>query len=143
MSAATGKTVTTTNRDWAVTLRVARTSVRPGRSLRATLIIANRTGRPVRVPGCAADFTYQIDLADAKIPNGPVSGAVACWTTLRPGRNVFHRHVFARYEVCGGQDSPKCPAPLPPGMYHTVVGWTGDSAADIPEPGVITVTVTH
>jgi hypothetical protein len=140
--AAPGRSVTTYAPGWSVTLHLATSHVRAGRSVRATLTIDNETGRRVRVAGCAADFTYQVDLGDRKIPNSPVSGAVACWTTLHPGRNVFHRRVSAREEVCGGRDGPPCPAPLPTGIYHTIVSWPTSAPGGVPDPGVLTITVT-
>lgn len=141
-SVTSGESVTTTSPEWAVTLSVPRNSVRAGRSNGATLLIQNRTDHSVKVRSCRADFDYSITLGNAKVRNSPVSGAVACSITLRPGRNIFHRTLSARYEVCGGRDHPACPAPLPVGSYHTELAWP-KSSAPIPAPGTLRIRVTH
>lgn len=141
VAAAVGKSVTTTAPGWSVTLSVAKVSVRAGHTVPATLTITNKTHHSAKVYSCAANGVYGIKIENARIPEHPITGLVGCSSTLRPGRNVFHKRIRAIYESCS-ENNPPCPAPLPAGVYHTVLNWPTFSA-HVPKPGVLTITVTH
>ena len=133
--------VTTSTKGWAVTLAVAKTTVRTGTRFAATITIMNRTGHSVTVVGCQPNFDFSIELANAKVPYQGLSGAVACSTKLRRGTTVFQAPITAVYSSCGGPGLPSCANPnLPVGTYHTVVNWpTG--TPHIPEPGRLYISV--
>ncbi len=141
-SAAVPRSVTTTSPGWSVTLEVEETTVQVGRSIASTLIVTDETGHPATVYSCAANGVYGINLESSRIPNGPVTGAVACTSTLRPGHHVFRKRISTDYETCGGATDRACPAPLPVGVYHTVMNWPRFSAP-VPTPGDLTIRLTQ
>ena len=116
--------VATSSKGWVVTLAVAKTTVRIGAKLSATITVDNRTGHSVTVQGCQPNFDFSVELANAKVPYQGLSGAVACSTKFRVGSTVIHTQVSAVYSSCGGLGLPSCANPdLPVGAYHTVVNW--------------------
>jgi len=136
--------VVTSSKGWVVTLSIAKTSLRAGSSMPATVTIVNKTGHNVRVEGCASDETFAVGIGNAKVPYTFFSGAVACVTTLHEGSNVFHERIVATYQICGGQGNPACgpgSPKLPTGRYHTVVAWVS-ALPSIPKPGALWFTVT-
>ena len=136
--AADSGSVTTTTHGWSVTLRVSTTTVQAGQPIPATLIIVNNTGHRARVDSCRTDGVFGMDLENRQIPQGIFTGAVACSRTVHPGRNVFHREISTDYNTCGGNAGRPCPAPLPAGIYHTVINWPRFSA-HVPKPGTLTI----
>lgn len=133
--------VATTSKGWVVSLAVAKTTVRTGTRLSATITIDNRTGRSVTVEGCQSNFDFSVGLANAKVPYVGFSGLVACSTKFRVGSTVIHTPITAVYSTCGGEGEPSCAHPdLPVGEYHTVVNWpTG--TPHIAQPGRLYITV--
>lgn len=129
--------VTTSSKGWAVTLAVAKTTVRTGRTILATITIVNRTGHSATVEGCLTNFDFFVELANAKDPYQGLSGDVACSTTLRRGTTIIHTQINATYAATTTAVNPH----LPVGTYHTVVNWpTGP--AHIPQPGRLYIMVT-
>jgi hypothetical protein len=144
--ASSATSVTTSSKGWVVTLTIAKSSLRAGSSMPATLTIVNRTGRVVKMGGCQVDANFVIGIANAKVQYEPISGAVGCWTDFHTGTNVFHEFIAASYNWCGGQGGPKwgknpTVAPkLPTGHFHTVVEWFG-TPSSMPKPGILSVSV--
>lgn len=135
------RAVTTSSKGWAVTLAVAKTTVRTGTRLSATITIVNRTGHSVTVEGCQPNLDFFIELANAKVSYQSLSGLVACSTTLRRGTTVIHAQIIAAYTACGGPGQPSCANPnLPVGTYHTAVIWPSGTP-HIPEPGRLYISV--
>jgi hypothetical protein len=136
--------VSNSSKEWVVTLTIAKTSLRTGSSMPATITIVNKTGHNVKVEDCASDETFAVGIGNAKVPYIVFSGAVACVTTLHTGTNVFHERIVATFQVCGGQGNPACGPgmpKLPTGRYRTVVSWVS-ATPSIPKPGTLWVTVT-
>ena len=128
--------VATTSKGWVVSLAVAKTTVRTGGHLSATITIVNRTGHSATVEGCLTNFDFFVVLVNAKVPYQDLSGDVACSTTLRRGTTVIHTQINAIYSASTTAMNPD----LPVGTYHTVVNWpTGP--AHIPEPGRLYIRV--
>jgi hypothetical protein len=124
-----------------VTLAVAKTSLRTGARMSATITIVNRTGRSVTVDGCQPNFDFMVELANTKVPYQGVSGLVACRTPFRRGTTVIHAQIMAVYSSCPGPGVPSCANPkLPAGTYHTVVNWPSGTP-HIPEPGRLYISV--
>jgi hypothetical protein len=122
--------VATTSKGWLVSLAVAKTTVRTGAKLSATITIVNRTGHSATVEGCLPNFDFMVILVNAKVRYQDLSGAVACSTTLRRGTTVIHTQIIAVRPTTTRAMNPD----LPVGTYHTVVNWpTGP--AHIPKPG--------
>jgi hypothetical protein len=130
--------VTTTTHGWSVTLRAKTTTVQAGQSIPAILVILDKTGHRARFDSCRKNGVFGMDLENRQVPQGIFTGAVACSTTLHPGRNVFHREISTDYSTCGGDTGRPCPAPLPAGIYHTVIDWPRFSAR-VPKPGKLTI----
>lgn len=135
------RVATTSSKGWVVTLAVAKSTMRTGARLSATITVVNRTGHSVMVEGCQPNLDFFIELASAKVPYQDLSGWVACSTTLRRGTTVFHAQIIAAYSSCGGPGPPSCANPnLPVGTYHTVVIWPSGTP-HIPEPGRLYISV--
>lgn len=133
--------ITTTAPGWSVTLAVKQTTTRAGRSIPATLTITNETGHSVRFDSCHNNGVFGMNLENRHVPQGGATGAVACSTTVHPGPNVFHRKIWTGYVSCS-PSSPPCPAPLPAGVYYTVMNWPRFSV-HVPKPGKLTIRLTH
>ena len=128
--------VATTSKGWLVSLAVAKTTVRTGTSIPATITVVNRTGHSATVEGCLPNFDFFVVLVNAKVPYQDLSGDVACSTPLRRGTTVIHTQINAIYSATTTAMNPD----LPIGTYHTVVNWpTGP--AHIPEPGRLYIRV--
>lgn len=140
-SAAPSKSTTTTSPGWSVTLKVKKATVQAGHTVAATLIVTDETDRRVRFDSCAANGVFDIVLENRRIPQSTLTGAVACWTAVHPGRNVFYTKVSTDYETCGSGVGRSCPAPLPAGVYATVINWPKFSA-HVPNPGELTLKLT-
>jgi len=130
------RAVTTSSKGWAVTLAVAKTTVRTGSKISATITIVNRTGHSAYVEGCLPDFDFFVDLVNSKVPHQNVSGLVACSTSLRIGTTVIHTQINAIYSATTRAMSPD----LPVGTYHTAVNWP-KGPAHIPKPGRLYISV--
>jgi hypothetical protein len=138
--------VVTSSKGWVVTLSIPRTTLRSGSSMDATITVDNRTGYAVKFVGCVGDQVFAVGLGNAKVPYPGIASSVACWSTLHRGANVFHEHVWATYQVCGGSTNLPCPAGggmpgLPGGRYHTVVR-VPHVTPTMPNMGVLWVTIT-
>lgn len=136
----------TSSKGWVVTLSIAKTTLRAGSSMAATITVLNRTGHTVKISGCPGDQIFVVGLGNAKVPYAGISSSVACFSTLHRGANVFHERVRATYQVCGGTDNLPCPAgggmpSLPTGRYHTVVELP-ITTPPMPKTGTLWVTVT-
>jgi hypothetical protein len=124
--------VTARSKGWTVTLSIGASTVKTGATLPATLTFVNKTGHKLRVSGCETDATFGVGLAKPGTPYSPISGVVACWTTLRPGTTVLHRTIYAGLATGGN---------LPTGRYHTAIEWAG-TPRQLPHSGPLYVTVT-
>ena len=131
-SAAQVSSVTARSTGWTITLSIRAATVKAGTTLPSTLTFVNKTGHNLRVSGCETDATFGVGLAKLGTPYSPISGAVACWTVLRPGTTILHRTIYAA--IATGGD-------LPAGRYHTVIEWAG-TPRQLPHPGPLYVTVT-
>ena len=131
-SATPMSSVTARSKGWTVTLSIAASTVKSGATLPATLAFVNKTGHQLRVGGCETDATFAVGLAKQGTSYSPISGVVACWTTLHPGTTVLHRTIYAGMATDGN---------LPAGRYHTVIEWVG-TPRQLPHPGPLYVTVT-
>jgi hypothetical protein len=128
--------VATTSKGWVVSLAVAKTTVRTGAKLSATITIVNRTGHSATVEGCLPNFDFFVVLVNARVPYQDLSGAVACSTTLRRGTTVINTQINAIHAATTRAMNPD----LPVGTYHTVVNWP-IGPAHIPEPGRLYIRV--
>jgi hypothetical protein len=133
--------VGTTSRNWFVTLSIARTTLRSGSAMAATLSVDNKTGHTFKLIGC-----FGAVLGNAKVSYPAVSSSEACFTSLGRGTSVFHFSILATYQVCGGATNPACRqgggmVGLPTGRYRAVVQ-VPHVTPSMPSPGIVTVTVT-
>ena len=138
--------VVTASKGWVVTLSIAKTSLRSGSSMAATITVDNKTGHAVKFVGCPGDQVFAVGLGNAKVPYQGISSSVACLSTLHRGANVFHERVYATYQVCGGSTNLPCPSGggmpgLPTGRYRTVV-FVPKVTPTMPNAGTLWVTVT-
>lgn len=143
--------------------------VRSGGSVRGTVVIENRSGRPrVLLRTCAANGLYTVAVRAANgYEQGPAWGLVACRATTlvaRPGMTVFRVTLRARYIHCtqaakqpwrkwSPNWAPRClkaagskgniMPPLPPGHYTAFFAadgrWTGPRVS----PATFLVTSAH
>jgi hypothetical protein len=132
-------------KDWTVTIWVARTSVKAGTSIPATVTVNNRSGHRINIEGCPG-VNYEMVAGSVKVPNSPVIPSVACSSTMSPGIHVFHTKVQTIYMVCGGGGNPSCGqpprfSPLPAGTYRTQIVLPNARPA-LPTPHALTIFLT-
>lgn len=138
--------VVTSSKSWVVTLSIAKTALRTGSSMSATITVRNRTGHDVKISGCPGDQVFVVGLGNRKVPYAGISSGVACSSTLHRGINIFHERVRATYQVCGGSGNLPCPSgggmpDIPPETYHTVVRLP-ITTPTMPKAGILWVNVT-
>jgi hypothetical protein len=131
-SAASANSVTARTKSWTVTLAISRSTLKAGTKMPATLTFVNKTGHLLVISGCATDATFGVGLAKPGTPYSPISGAIGCRTTLRPGTTVLRRNIYASLATGGN---------LPTGRYHTVIEWNS-TPHQLPHPGSLYVLVT-
>ncbi len=123
--AVTTKSSTVRTRDWSVTIRLTRTTVKAGTPIPAVVIIENRTHRTLAGRGCA-DGLYKMALENARVRQTMAQPSSCNWS-ISPGRHLFRTRVLTRYIICGSPGFPSCqgrtevPTPLPAGAYRTEV----------------------
>ena len=134
---------------WTVTVLVARTTVKAGTAIPATITIDNHSGHAVRIGECPGTYDL-MNLGNAKIPNSIVVPTPACSeNSIAPGVHVVHTKVWTTFEGCTkstpSHDLPRCPksgtsVPLPVGNYRTNI--VLPSIKGLPTPKPITVRLT-
>lgn len=139
--AASGASSTARTVDWIETVWVARTTVKAGVAIPATVTVVNRTNHKLAVMGCGGSMT----VANSKVPNPLIVGTSLCLWMASPGRHVFRFKVSTTYQICGGSGSPACGSPprmtpLPPGVYRTEAILPSTKGMGTPRPITIRLT---
>ena len=132
-----------------ISVAVAKTSVVAGTPIHGVAILTNTSSKSVTVKSCAANGWLFVGVANAQIPFGAASTAVACAPSvhLKPGANRFAVTIITTYSECSQVKNPNVPRctksgapPLPKGVYKTSVIVVG-LPPGTPSPRAITVTL--
>lgn len=147
--ATTGASSTARTANWKVTVWVARTSVKAGTTIPASITFDNRTGHAVKLGQCPGTYDL-MNLGNSKIPNSIVVPTPACWSATIPvGVSVAHTKVRTNYEGCTkstpSPDLPRCPKnggplALPAGTYQTNIVLPAFKGLPVPKPITIRLT---
>lgn len=140
-----------------VSLELPQTTVHAGATIKATLVLDNLTGKPVK-PGCGV--MYAVGVTNAQIPFDPAFPAYcAANQSLPVGITRYAVTIITTYQGCSESGKPDgampgclpgpksgistytTPPPLPKGEYHTAIVLTGPPSNLIRLPQPITITL--
>jgi len=110
-----------------VQVKVPSRTLAAGSSMPAQIVVDNRTGHAIHVPGCGSLFQLALD-SNSYHPE-PLWPACLQAFTIAIGKSSYPVTLTASYYVCGGVAStgiPAClpddqPPPLPAGEYRAVL----------------------
>ena len=110
-----------------VQVKVPSRTLAAGSSMPAQIVVDNRTGHAIHVPGCGSLFQLALD-SNSYHPE-PLWPACLQAFTIAIGKSSYPVTLTASYYVCGGVAStgiPAClpdgqPPPLPAGGYRAVL----------------------